>query len=215
MRLRPPSLGFCYLLLTLAVVPVFFAYVNGPFFFEHPWGSRARQLGEASYLLDISAKCTDDRRQGWLRTGFELALQTGELQLVDRAIALFEAGGVGADTIGLREIVPGTVQAYGLDAEGWTSGNQLATFILRNSDDQPRQVALRFTTFGDGKARYVAGGDPVWFTFDGKGPEKAGSVTSPVVPPKSRVAISVGAANGFARDGRQLGLKFERVELLR
>lgn len=215
MKCCAPSLGFCYLVLTVAAVPVFFAYLDRPFFFEQPWGSRARLLGEAPYLLDLASRCTDDRRQDWLRSGLEAALVTGSLDLVDRAIELFEASGVDRAAIGLREVVPGVAQVHGLDAGGWTTGDELATFVLHNPDDQPRQVVLHFSTMGDGKARWVAGGDPVWFTFEGSGAAKVGSVTPPVVPPKSRLAVSVGAANGFARDGRQLGLKFERVELLR
>ncbi|MCA8975152.1 MAG: hypothetical protein KDC98_10540 [Planctomycetes bacterium] len=214
MRIRPPSLGFGYLLLTVAAVPWFLDYINRPFFFEHPWGSRERDVGEARYLLGIAKGSDTDKRDQWLRRALELALKRSELELADQVFAELERSGVSAEGAGLREIMPGTIWAFGLDAEGWTAGNKLATFILRNPTPAPQQVALHFTTTGDGKARHLIGGDPVWFSLTGDGTSKAGSVTTPKVAPGSSLAISVGASHPVMVEGKSRGLKFERVELI-
>lgn len=215
MKLRLPSIGFCYVVVVAAACPWFFEYVNRPLFFEQPWESRARDLGEAQYLTSLAGDRTDERRTGWLRRAHELFLRRSELALADRVLAELAADGITAEAVGLRELAPGIAWARGLDADGWTTGRQLATFVLHNPTTEPRQVLLHFSTGGDGRARQLTPTETIWFSLNGPAGQKAGSIKAPLVPPGERVAVSIGAEEPFPSGGQQRGLKFERIELVR
>lgn len=214
MRLRLPSAGFCYVVLTAAAFPWFFDYLDRPMFFEHPWESRPRDVGEARYLLGLGQDSADPRRIGWLRRAHELALRRSEFELAEAARQALAAAGVAGEALGLRELSPGVAWALGLDAEGWTTGTQLATFVLHNPTAEPRRAVLHFSTGGSEDARCVTADRTEWFKLAGDGARKLGSVRAPTVSPGARVAISVGAGAAFASGEKQLGLRFERIELV-
>ncbi|GAB4140581.1 MAG: hypothetical protein Fur0037_07140 [Planctomycetota bacterium] len=86
MRLRPPSLGFTYAVLMVAAVPLYFSYVNAPMWFEHPWGSKERDIGEARYLLEIARASRKANEDSWIRGILPLAGPEPRLASADAAM---------------------------------------------------------------------------------------------------------------------------------
>ena len=70
MKLRPPSLGFIYILLVLAAITWFIAFLG-----KTPWyelSGTEKDLGEARYLESLAPRVRGKPRKDWLHRSLSL-----------------------------------------------------------------------------------------------------------------------------------------------
>jgi len=205
MKLRSPSIGFLYLLLTAAGAVAFFNYLTGPFFFEHKPRSEAAEIGEARYLLKLGRQDPGKRGKGFLNTARDLAERHQDEDLVREIDSLLKI-----NQPGFVEVQPGVLIA-GFDKQGRTKGPAAGTVRLINPTDTPLRVLLKFGTEGKGRGEYVINGKTTHFDFAGDSGELRGNFLTPPVAPHQSVDILV-SIHRQSSNAQLSGLRFIAAE---
>ncbi len=220
MKLRPPSLGFLYLLTTGLISFATISYITQPMFFEQAWGSREKDLGEARYLTRLASKATEKQRQVWLPEALALALKQADVALTSEILGQLSAAKVSEGEAGLLEVYPGVVWAFGLTEDGWTTGTKPGGLLIRNPDTNPHKLKLSFSNGGfNDKGRsnmqFVTGNKKTTVNLTEKsGEEKTVHVETATVNHDDVLVVSFRSYKPKQHKGRNLGIRFTGAEVV-
>jgi hypothetical protein len=153
--MRPPSLGFVYLVVAIGVFFAFFAYLRAT-----PWWEKSgaeRELAEIAYLERIAAKGTDAQRSDWLNEALRLAVNQQAWEDALRILHSCWRENVAADPGRLVEIEPGRVFALGFDPDRRTRRDASSLLVMRNPGAAPLTVHTywRATRGADARLRPI------------------------------------------------------------
>ncbi len=212
MRLRPPSLGFIYILLVLAGVGWFFTWLG-----KTPWyelEGAQKDLGEAAYLERLAPQMIGKDRKDWLHRSLGLYIDHADWPSVIHLLKMHKFYDYEPTARGIVELSQDEVWSFNFSADNWTTGHQPARFLVFNPKDRPQQNAFVWRTKGEGQAR-VDTGSGEWEPFQLEGEDwKEARVVMPTIPAYGFALYRFAADKGFAFPGkpRRLGLHLERIE---
>lgn len=134
--MRPPSLGFTYLLIAAAAFAAFFMYLSRPMWWQDE-DLRARDLAQSDYLVRIARDGPEKRRKAWLTDAMRLAGLQASWDRCEKIFDLAEAKEITLRNDVLRELHEGMCWAIALDANNCTKGPGTAALLVRNNKPQP------------------------------------------------------------------------------
>lgn len=212
MRLRSPSAGFLYLLLTAAGAVTFFNYLTSPFFFEHKPRSEAADVGEARYLLKLAHQHEGTRGYQFLTTARNLAERHQNEDLLSEIDSLMEERKTQDRPTGFVEVQPG-ISISGFDKLGQTMGTKTGTIRLENPTSVPFRVQLKFDMSGQGSGKYVIAGKATNFEFVNEAGTRQGSFATPPIDPLQTVDVVVSCQRPNNNAQQRPGLRFIGAEI--
>ena len=214
MRIRRPSAGLLYLVLTGIGAAVFFDYLTGPFFFEHPNRSAANNLGEARYLMKLARQSSDEKARAHLTTARKLAEPHSDQALIEEIDRMQAELAARQEVINFIEVQPG-ISLGGFDKSGTTKGPAMGTVRLHNPTAATLRVRLKFETKGSTRGRYVIAGEAKTFALAGVEPPRRGGFLTPGIAPHGTLDIQVGIQAPSKKTPGLPGLRFIGGEIQR
>jgi len=195
-------------------------YINQPMFFEQPWNSPEKDLGEARYLLRLSKNGTLNQRKEWLPEALSLALKQGDITLVDQILKRLDEEGLSQHAVSLVELYPRTIWTFGLTDDVWTRGNQRAGLLIRNPSSKPHKVRIGFSDGGGSGENRTAmecfiGNVRLHLNLTNlSGNESTAQIETPEMQPNEALIITFRAYHSKLHNGRDLGMRFTGAELV-
>lgn len=210
MSLRPPSLGFLYLVAAVVGFIGFFAYILRPMWWELK-NEKQRNLGEAAYLERIIEDSPKAKRSAWMTDSLRLYVAGDDVASAARVLKKAERLGIAISPNVLVEVLPKTCWIIAAQADRALAPKRSAGVYLRNDGEQDKVVKMIWTSMRNGEGAVRAAGEQ-WKVFDLKRGKEA--IVERVVPPKSAVLLEARVASQVSKDpNAKVGMRLVRAEV--
>ncbi|MHC5064259.1 MAG: hypothetical protein ACYTG5_09820, partial [Planctomycetota bacterium] len=123
MKIRPPSLGFIYILLVLAAAGWFFVWLG-----QKPWyelEGAEKDLGEAAYLERLAPQMPSGVRKEWMHRSLGLYIDHGDWDSVVHLLSMHKFYDYEPSARGIKELSQDEVWSFNFSDDNWTTGRQV------------------------------------------------------------------------------------------
>lgn len=211
MRLRPPSLGFLYLVGVVVCFVGFFAYIMRPMWWDLR-SERQRNHAEAAYLERIVADGPVGKRRAWLSDALRLYVTVGDLDGAERILATAKRFDVSIRGDVLVEVHPKLCWIVGAEPTHWVQAKKSVCIYLHNDSAQQQVVRMHWTAMRNGEGSLRASGED-WNHFKLKKGLEA--VVERALPAGGVELIEARVSSPSSNDhDGEIGLRLVRVEIV-